>query len=72
MTTQIIERESIDSDITPAEIARHNYRFSDAIREGSAITAKDEYWGDGETTACAYTAGIIGAQKRGYDLTPKS
>lgn len=48
------------------EIARMNYRLSDAIREGASVTSKKTGgWGNGES-ACALHAGVIAARARGY------
>ena len=48
-----------------AEIKRMNYRLSDAIREGSKVSAQAVGWGDGEN-ACALHAAVIAAEARGY------
>lgn len=48
------------------EIARMNYRLSDAIREGASVTDKATgSWGDGDS-ACALHAAVIAAEARGY------
>lgn len=50
-----------------AEIARMNYRLSDAIREGSSVTNQANGWGEGEN-ACALHAAVIAADARGYKV----
>lgn len=47
------------------ELKRHNYRLSDAIREGSLVSEQSYAWGDGEK-ACALSAAVMAAKARGY------
>jgi hypothetical protein len=43
-----------------------SYTLADAIREGSLVTTQaDDGWGEGET-ACAMSAAVIAARRRGY------
>lgn len=42
-----------------------SYTLADAIREGSLVTTQADGWGEGET-ACAMSAAVIAARRRGY------
>jgi hypothetical protein len=53
--------EAIDVDV----LERMQYRLSDAIREGSAVSDQAYGWGD-ESTACALSAAYASAKARNY------
>jgi hypothetical protein len=40
------------------------YTVADAIREGCRVTEQEYGWGDG-ARACAFTAGVVAARRRG-------
>lgn len=62
---KVDELKGIIDATETAEIKRMNYRLSDAIREGSQVSAQAVGWGDGEK-ACALHAAVIAAEARGY------
>lgn len=66
MTTLTEEKvDELRASISVVDLDRLNYRLSDAIREGSTVTAKANGWGKGDT-ACAMHAAVIAAHARGY------
>jgi len=61
----VIDEKVIDSIDAAALERASQYRLSDAIREGSAVTKQASGWGSGET-ACALSAAALALKARGY------
>lgn len=62
--------EALKKDLGTIELdVTTSYTLADAIREGCVVTTKtDSGWGDGET-ACAMSAAVIAARRRGFIRT---
>lgn len=75
-TTKGVAMNKTDIDLDRAtkdvlgeiELSTMQYTLADAIREGSEGTTQVRNWGDGQETACALTAAVIAAEKRGYKV----
>lgn len=69
-TTRTIDRTVTEDDILGQLRAMElqvmtSYTLSDAMREGSTVTAQEFGWGSG-ATACALSAARLAARARGY------
>ena len=61
-----VQDEKVIDSVDAAALERASqYRLSDAIREGSAVTKQAVGWGDGES-ACALSAAALALKARGY------
>lgn len=47
-----------------------SYTLADAIREGCLVTEKETGWGNGDR-ACALSAAVVAATRRGYVEVPE-
>lgn len=69
ITEQIISKE-VDPIITPDEAKElkrmTEYRLSDAIREGSAVSKQAYAWEGPDDSLCALSAGVAAAKARKY------
>lgn len=58
--------ELLKADLGQIEVSvLTSYTLADAIREGCLVTKQEFGWGKGDT-ACALSAAVIAARRRGY------
>lgn len=58
--------KELQAELDEVSLRVSEYSLSDAIREGSLVTEHSKSgWGDGDS-ACALSAGVIAARRRGH------
>jgi len=66
--TETVVPVQSEIDVEQLESLTRDYNLADAILEGCENTTQAFNWGDGQATACAMSAAVIAAEKKGFSL----
>lgn len=63
---KVDELKGIQDATEVKDLERLQYRLSDAIREGCAVSGQAFSWADQKGNLCAMSAAVVAAKARGY------